>query len=90
MCNLCKKESKCNLFAVIGIAVSVVAAMAGIAYLVYRLVNKNCVDSDDCYEFNCEDCDCDDCSECPVAAEFAQDDIEAVEEAEIPENGDAE
>ena len=45
-----------NIFAVIGIIVAVAAAAAGIVYLVYRFVNKNQIESSECYEFDCEAC----------------------------------
>lgn len=55
-----------NIFAVIGVIVTVAAAVAGIAYLVYRFINKNCIESSECYEFDCSDCTAEDCTACPL------------------------
>ena len=55
-----------NIFAVIGIIVTVAAAAAGIAYLVYRFINKNRIESSECYEFDCSDCTAEDCDACPL------------------------
>ena len=70
-------SKKCvNIFTVIGIIVAVVAAMAGIAYLVYRFVYQNRIASSECYEFDCSDCTAEDCECCPLT------EIEDEEEAE--------
>ena len=66
-----------NIFAVIGVIVTVAAAVAGIAYLVYRLVNKNCIESSECYEFDCSDCTAEDCECCPLTE--IEDEEEAAE-----------
>lgn len=55
-----------NILTVIGIVVAVAAAMAAIAYFVYRFVNKRYLNSGECYEFDCSDCTADDCSDCPL------------------------
>ncbi len=71
---------KTNVFTVIGIIVSVVAAVAGIAYAVYYFINKRCCLCDgDCYEFDCTDCD-EDCCDCPAASEAIDGDAEDVVE----------
>ena len=66
-----------NIFAVIGVIVTVAAAAAGIAYLVYRLVNKNCIESSECYEFDCSDCTAEVCECCPLTE--IEDEEEAAE-----------
>ncbi len=73
---------KTNIFTVIGVIVTVAAAVGGIAYGVYRLLQaKGCLCEDDCYEFDCEGCDADDCSACRLFDEdndepFSVDDTE--------------
>ena len=66
-----------NIFAVIGIIVAVAAAAAGIAYLVYRFVNKNQIESSECYEFDCSDCTAENCEACPLTE--IEDEEEAAE-----------
>lgn len=66
-----------NIFAVIGVIVTVAAAVAGIAYLVYRFINKNCIESSECYEFDCSDCTAEDCECCPLTE--IEDEEEAAE-----------
>ena len=65
-----------NVFAVIGIIIAVAAAVAGIAYLVYRYINKNRIEGGECYEFDCSDCTAEDCTQCPLT------ELEDEEEAE--------
>ena len=84
------KKSKGGIFAVIGIIVTAVAAAAGIAYLIYRFMNRHCIESDECYEFDCGDCTSDDCENCPVAAEFAAEDIQPDDQANAKEEADGE
>lgn len=61
MCN-----KKCNIFAIIGIITAVAAAMAGVAYFVYRFMNeRKCFSDGDCYEYDCDNCECEDCDNCP-------------------------
>ena len=55
-----------NILTVIGIVVAVAAAMAAIAYFVYRFVNKRYINSEECYEFDCSDCTAEDCLDCPL------------------------
>ena len=66
-----------NIFAVIGVIVTVAAAVAGIAYLVYRFINKNRIESGECYEFDCSDCTAEDCECCPLTE--IEDEEEAAE-----------
>ena len=65
-----------NVFAVIGIIIAVAAAVAGIAYLVYRYINKNCIESGECYEFDCSDCTAEDCTQCPLTELDEAEDVE--------------
>lgn len=59
---------KTNIFTVIGVIITVAAAVGGIAYGVYRLLLAKgyLCDCNECYEFDCEDCDADDCTSCPM------------------------
>ncbi len=69
-------KKSCNVFTVIGIVVTALAAIAGVAYAVYYfLERKNCL-CDDYFEFDCEDCN-EDCDECPKCV--CEDDDEIVE-----------
>lgn len=66
-------KKNCNVFAVIGIVVATLAALAGIAYAVYYFVErKRCLCAGECYEFDCEDCD-EDCDECPMRSDDCTD-----------------
>ena len=78
-----EKEKKCNLVICIAGAVLVIAAIAGIAYAVYRFVNKDSLDDfeddfDDEFDYDDDFFDDED-------SDFEQDFEEAVEEAEVTE-----
>ncbi len=63
------KKSKGEIFTIVGIIVTAVAVIAGIAYLVYRYMNKRALEkAGECYEFDCGDCTSGDCENCPVIA----------------------
>lgn len=65
------KNNKSGIFAIIGIIVTALAAAAGAAYFIYRIVNKHCIcddECDECYEFDCSDCTAGDCENCPSDA----------------------
>ena len=62
---------KCNVFTIIGIVFTVVAALAGAAYAVYALVCRKRLCCEETYEFDCDGCDEEEAEE-----ESAEDDEE--------------
>lgn len=68
-------KKNCNVFTIIGIVVAALAAIAGVAYAIYYFVDrKYCLCDDECYEFDCEDCD-EDCDECPMCSDDCAEDV---------------
>ncbi len=67
------KKSKSEIFTIIGIIVTAVAVIAGIAYAVYRFMNKRALEAAECYEFDCGDCTSGDCNNCPVITDIDED-----------------
>lgn len=72
---------KCNVFTIIGIVFTVVAALAGAAYAVYALVCRKRLCCEETYEFDCDGCD-EDCSECPMGCDEEEAEEESAEDDE--------
>ena len=60
---------KTNVFTIIGVVVTVVLALAGAAYAVYRFVyKKRLCPAGEAFEFDCETCEAENCDDCPADA----------------------
>lgn len=59
------KSNKTSVFTIMGIVLASIAAIAGIAYVIYRFFGCRCLADDCCYEYgyDCDDCDCDECDD---------------------------
>ncbi len=65
------KNNKLNVFAIIGIVVTVISILSVAAYFIYRYVNKKrALANANCFEFDCADCTAEDCNDCPMTENF--------------------